>query len=329
MISSLGNSVSNLNYDSEEKSIVLVISSLNAKADKLIIDIPRIILDSKVNGNDKNFTVMVDDQPARFLELKNSIEEKPISNNMTDNTSAIQYSNNTESRKLMVEFEQNTKIIKISGTDTIISNEKNISTVEDNSRVYIPILVDSKNENLSLQLSGGTLNYAQLSLNSEDNRTLFLSISPYSNNGNLIIDIPRIILDSKVNGNDKNFTVMVDDQPARFLELKNSIEEKPISNNMTDNISAIQYSNNTESRKLMVEFEQNTKIIKISGTDTIKSNNQSKDDDTRNNMILRENKDVLNILFPIISLIVVLGGILLYFFLRKNKIYLMKIFKSK
>ncbi|HKR73745.1 MAG TPA: hypothetical protein VJR94_06500, partial [Candidatus Nitrosocosmicus sp.] len=115
MISSLGNSVSNLNYDSEEKSIVLVISSLNAKADKLIIDIPRIILDSKVNGNDKNFTVMVDDQPARFLELKNSIEEKPISNNMTDNISAIQYSNNTESRKLMVEFEQNTKIIKISG----------------------------------------------------------------------------------------------------------------------------------------------------------------------------------------------------------------------
>ncbi|HKR74438.1 MAG TPA: hypothetical protein VJR94_10050, partial [Candidatus Nitrosocosmicus sp.] len=105
--------------------------------------------------------------------------------------------------------------------------------------------------------------------------------------------------------------------------------EKPISNNMTDNISAIQYSNNTESRKLMVEFEQNTKIIKISGTDTIISNNQSKDDDTRNNMILRENKDVLNILFPIISLIVVLGGILLYFFLRKNKIYLMKIFKSK
>ena len=103
------------------------------------------------------------------------------------------------------------------------------------------------------------LDYFQLISNSEDNRTLLLSISPYSNKGNLIIDIPRIILDSKVNGNDKNFTVMEDDQPARFLELKNSIEEKPISNSMTDNISTIQYSNNTESRKLMVEFEQNTK----------------------------------------------------------------------
>lgn len=124
MISSYENLVSNINYDSEEKSIVLVISSLNAKADNLVIDIPRIILDSKANGIDKNFTVMVDDQPARFLELSNSNEEKRISNSITNSTSATQLSNNTDSRKLIVEFEPNTKIIKISGTDTTNSNNQ-------------------------------------------------------------------------------------------------------------------------------------------------------------------------------------------------------------
>ena len=182
----------------------------------------------------------------------------------------------------------------------------------------IPVMISSLGNSVS------NLNY-----DSEAKSIILVISSLNAKADTLIIDIPRIILDSKINGNDKNFTVTVDDQPARFLELKNSIEEKPISHSMTDNISAIQYSNNTESRKLMVEFEQNTKIIKISGTDTIISTNQAEDDDTRNTMILRENEDVINMLFPIISLIAVLSGILLYFYLRKNKIYLMKKFKSK
>ncbi len=324
MISSYENLVSNINYDSEEKSIVLVISSLNAKADNLVIDIPRIILDSKANGIDKNFTVMVDDQPARFLELSNSNEEKRISNSITNNTSATQLSNNTESRKLIVEFEPNTKIIKISGTDTSNSVGKNNSTLEDNSRFFIPILADNNIENLSLQLNGGTLMYVQLTTNSKDNKTLFLSISPYNNNGRLVIDIPRIILDSKANGIDKNFTVMVDDQPARFLELSNSNEEKRISNSITNNTSATQLSNNTESRKLIVEFEPNTKIIKISGTDTSNSNNQSKTENKKSNLIMEGDKGSIDTIFPIVLAIAISGSVLLYFFYRKNKLPLFK-----
>ncbi|HEU5121149.1 MAG TPA: hypothetical protein VFT71_09180, partial [Candidatus Nitrosocosmicus sp.] len=76
MISSYGNSILNLNFDNEEKSIILVISPLNTVYGKLLIDIPRTILDSKANGNDKNFTVMVDGLPAKFLEITNSSGEK-------------------------------------------------------------------------------------------------------------------------------------------------------------------------------------------------------------------------------------------------------------
>ena len=134
-ISSLGNPVSNINYDNEEKSIILVINSLNEKIDKLIIDIPRIILDSKVNGNDKNFTVLADDQPAKFLEIKNPDKGKPILNSTIGNISAVQYSNNTESRKLMVEFESNTKIIEIIGTDTTLANNQSIDNSTQNNTI--------------------------------------------------------------------------------------------------------------------------------------------------------------------------------------------------
>jgi hypothetical protein len=328
-ISSLGNPVSNINYDNEEKSIILVINSLNEKIDKLIIDIPRIILDSKVNGNDKNFTVLADDQPATFLEIKNPDKGKPILNSTIGNISAVQYSNNTESRKLMVEFESNTKIIEIIGTDTTLANEKNIPIGEVNSLFHVPILIDNNTENLSLQLSGGTLDYIQLTSSSEDNRTLLLSISSYSNKGNLIIDIPRIILDSKVNGNDKNFTVLADDQPAKFLEIKNPDKGKPILNSTIGNISAVQYPNNTESRKLMVEFESNTKIIEIIGTDTTLANNQSIDNSTQNNTIPEKDRNLGNFVFPIISIIVSLVGISLFFYFRKNKAHLMNKFKPK
>ncbi|HSA75252.1 MAG TPA: hypothetical protein VLE21_03600, partial [Candidatus Nitrosocosmicus sp.] len=174
-ISSYGNSILNLNFDNEEKSIILVISPLNTVNGKLLIDIPRTILDSKANGNDKNFTVTVDGQPAKFLEITNSSGEKIYSNSIINNLSAIQYSTNTESRLLMIEFDSNSKIIKISGTDTSNLDKENISTFMENSQFYVPILINSNIEYLPLQLIGGTLNNTQLVIDSQDNRTFFLS----------------------------------------------------------------------------------------------------------------------------------------------------------
>ena len=150
LISSNGNSVLNLNFDVEEKSIFMVTSSLNTPVSKLLIDIPRAILDSKANGKDKNFTVMADDLPAKFLEITNSSEEEIFSNSIINNVPSIQYSNNTESRILMIEFDSNSKIIKISGTDTNHSGNESqvnrsrtdeiLSGVESQSNTFIPII---------------------------------------------------------------------------------------------------------------------------------------------------------------------------------------------
>jgi hypothetical protein len=328
MISSYGNPILNLNFDNEEKSIMLVISPLNAVDNKLLIDIPRTILDSKANGNDKNFTVMVDGLPAKFLEITNSSGDKIYSNSIIDNVSAIQYSNNTDSRLLMIEFNSNSKIIKITGTDTSNLDKENISTFIEKSQFYVPVLINSNTDYLPLQLMGGILNNTQLVINSQDNRTFFLSIVPYSDDGKLLIDIPRTILDSKANGNDKNFTVMVDGLPAKFLEITNSSGDKIYSNSIIDNVSAIQYSNNTDSRLLMIEFNSNSKIIKITGTDTSNLDKKSQINDSRTDHTSSEDKSQYNIYVPIISIAVAFGIIVFYFLYRNNKLRFMKKLRS-
>ena len=328
MISSYGNPIFNLNFDNEEKSIILVISPLNAAQGKLLIDIPRTILDSKANGNDKNFTVMIDGLPAKFLEITNSSGGKIYSNSIINNVSAIQYSNNTESRLLIIEFDSNSKIIKITGTDTSNLDKENISTFMENSQFYVPILINSNIEYLPLQLIGGTLNNTQLVIDSQDNRTFFLSILPYSNNGKLLIDIPRTILDSKANGNDKNFTVMVDGLPAKFLEITNSSGEKIYSNDIINNVSAIQYPNNTESRLLMIEFDSNSKIIKITGTNTSNLDKEFQINNTRTLQTSSEGESQYNIFIPIIIVAVAFGIIVSYFLYRNNKLGFIQKFKS-
>jgi hypothetical protein len=79
----------------------------------------------------------------------------------------------------------------------------------------------------------------------------------------------------------------------------------------------------------MVEFESNTKIIEIIGTDTTLANNQSIDNSTQNNTIPEKDRNLGNFVFPIISIIVSLVGISLFFYFRKNKAHLMNKFKPK
>lgn len=133
MISSYGNQVSGLSYDDEENSIILLLNPLTSKGNNMWVDIPRDILDSKLNGNDKNFTVMIDDKPAKFLEITNNSKVNSVSNRHLDNISKIQYSNNTDTRELMIEYGADSKIIKISGTDTnnLSNKSQGIDTERD------------------------------------------------------------------------------------------------------------------------------------------------------------------------------------------------------
>ncbi len=164
----------------------------------------------------------------------------------------------------------------------------------------------------------------------EDENSIMLLLSPSDAKGNsILIDIPRNILDSTINGNDKNFTVMVDDQPAKFLEISNDSELNSISNSQIDNISEIQYSNNVDSRKLMIEFGADSKIIKISGTDTNNLINQSKSLNIPGNQTTQEKDGQQDIFFPILYIIVTVGIAVLYFLHRKNKLRIMRKTKSR
>ncbi|VFJ15056.1 hypothetical protein [Candidatus Nitrosocosmicus franklandus] len=327
-ISSYGNFISTIFFDNDEKSIIIITDPRNTLSGKLLIDIPRDILDSKANGNDKNFTVMIDDRPVKFLEVTNKSEEEIFSNNMINNLSPIQYPNNTESRILMIEFDSNSKIIKINGTNTSYLDKENISLLSESSLFYIPILTNSNIKHLPLQLTGGILNNTQLITNSQSNNVLILSILSYSNNGKLLIDIPRDILDSKANGNDKNFTVMIDDRPVKFLEVTNKSEEEIFSNNMINNLSPIQYPNNTESRILMIEFDSNSKIIKINGTNTNFSENGPQIDSTINAQTSIESESQQIIVILVIAVTIALSFLGLYLLYRKNKLSFIKKIKS-
>jgi len=80
-----------------------------------------------------------------------------------------------------------------------------------------------------------------------DNTTLLLNLSSASS-GTLVMDLPRNIIDSKGPRNvDENFTVFVDGQYIDYNEIRA----------------------NSQSRTIMLNFNNNPSVIEISGTRTI------------------------------------------------------------
>jgi hypothetical protein len=93
-------------------------------------------------------------------------------------------------------------------------------------------------------------------------------------------------------------------------------------------VSDIQYSNNAESRLLIIEFDSNSKIIKITGTDTSNLDKKDQINDTRTDHTPSEDKSQYNVYVPIIIVAVALGIIVFYFLYRNNRLRLMKKHRS-
>lgn len=211
------------------------------------------------------------------------------------------------------------------------TNDANFDKIQTNTSemlydIYYPIEVG--NLILPILISSDRNSVSNLFFDNEEESIIIVTDSLNTASGKLLIDIPRNILDSKANGNDKNFTVMVDDVPAKFLEVTNSSEEKMFSNSIINNGSAIQYSNNTESRILMIEFDSSSKIIKINGTDTNYLDKGFQANSTRTNQTYSESESQYNNFIPITAVIVVLGVVVFYFLYRKNKLPYIKKFRS-
>jgi hypothetical protein len=103
------------------------------------------------------------------------------------------------------------------------------------------LTVAGKSYPVKYQITGGKLNNMTVDINKG---TLLVGISSQSN-GNLTIELPRNVLDSKKpGGSDEQFVVFQDGQNSEF-------EEK---------------SNNNQSRTLAINFDKGTQEIEIDGT---------------------------------------------------------------
>ena len=172
----------------------------------------------------------------------------------------------------------------------------------------------------------------------EDQNALFILMNPLpSNETNLLIQIPRYIIDSKTPENkDNDFTVLIDGKPSKYTEIisrnesgnisssisgpnirsNSSQEEAPAGHSSIDNTF-----NDIPNRKLLIDFQKDTKVIKIAGTDLSKTQNQNQNQNQ-------------NVYFSIITLIIsaIIGisvATIIYILYKKGKIRFGEIFKFK
>jgi hypothetical protein len=148
-ISSNGRQLNNLLYDTEEKSILLIMApptnNNTSNNGTLVVDIPRVILDSQLNNKDQNFTVTIDGHPTKFVENTKKIISGIKSNSTKDNTTSSQNSNYLgDTRELAIEFAQDSEIIRITGTNI---NESLDQTNQTNSNKQSVSFTNAEQQN--------------------------------------------------------------------------------------------------------------------------------------------------------------------------------------
>ncbi len=138
-------------------------------------------------------------------------------------------------------------------------------------------------------------------------------IDPFNIKGNLFIQIPRSILDSKTPDNkDNRFEVLVDDKPSNFVEITPTNNSNLTTNNKTIN----SFFNDIPNRELSIGFGKDTKVIKISGSDL-----STKQKHTQNQ--IHPQTDWFNIIIPIVSISLAILLVIIIFFYKKGKLSFM------
>jgi hypothetical protein len=141
-ISNIGVRINNILYDNDQRSIILVLTPDQNKSGIVEIELPRNIIDSRIDEKDKNFTVLVNNQPAKYQEI--------IDKN-NSSISSGEYTLDKDSRKLVIEFGKDARVIKIIGTelnnitnqnqsDLDISKSNDIQDGDQNPFLLIPMI---------------------------------------------------------------------------------------------------------------------------------------------------------------------------------------------
>ena len=319
-ISNAGDRISNILYDEDQRSLILVLTPSQNKTGIVEIDLPRNIIDSSTDEGDKNFTVLVNNQRAKYQEIIDNNNSNLSSPSIGNNTSSGEYTLDNDSRKLLIEFGKDARVIKIIGTELNKTTSQNQSGLDKILQQIIPITVDNKIHYTSVKLKGGSLNDLHLESNSKI-KALILDIISYNENGELSIDLPRNIIDSSTDEGDKNFTVLVNNQRAKYQEIIDNNNSNLSSPSIGNNTSSGEYTLDNDSRKLLIEFGKDARVIKIIGTELNKttSQNQSGLDISKSNDIHGGDQNPF-FLVPIISFILGVVMVVVYFMYRKSRV---------
>ncbi len=149
-ISNTGDRINNILYDNDQRSIILVLTPSQNKSGIVEIDLPRNIIDSRIDEGDKNFTVLVNNQPAKYQEIIDKNNSNASSPSIGSNTSSGEYTLDNDSRKLVIEFGKDARVIKIIGTELNITSQNqsgsdiaklnNIQSDDQNPFFMIPFI---------------------------------------------------------------------------------------------------------------------------------------------------------------------------------------------
>jgi Holliday junction resolvase len=318
------NLIDNIIYEKDKNYLTVILNKPSFNENSLIIQIPRNILDSKTQDNkDKNFTVLINNKPSKYLEINNKSISK-INLNSDDGSELIKNAlNNTANRIISIKFDKDSKVIKILGTD-LSENQRLVPKIQKQLHIIFPIEIENKITYLTLYIEGGYLTDINLRQNSLKNNTLELFLNPFNIDGNLLIQIPRNILDSKTQDNkDKNFTVLINNKPSKYLEINNKSISK-INLNSDDGSELIKNAlNNTANRIISIKFDKDSKVIKILGTDL--SENQRLVPKIQNSI-----NNGFNFINPIIIITVFfIITVTIYLLYKNGKLKFVKTFKFK
>ena len=189
--------------------------------------------------------------------------------------------------------------------------------------VYYQIKTGSILNPISISNAGDRINNI---VYDNDQKSIIIVLTPSQNKSGIVeVNLPRNIIDSKIDKRDKNFTVLVNNQPAKYQEIIEKNNSNILSPGIGSNTSSGGYTLDNDSRKLVIEFGKDARIIKIIGTelDNISSQNQSGLDISKSNDIQDSDQNSL-FLVPIISFIVGIILVAVYFMYRKRKVKLRK-----
>jgi len=201
----------------------------------LTITLPRSLIDAKINEQDDNFFVLINGDEVEFDEHSSD----------TDRTLTIAFPYGSKEIEIIGSYisYKSSSYYPSTPTQSSPSTFKSYADTgssgpNDPSQIYSINVIDAK---YSIDYRKSTGNVLSATANGESNSIILRFYT--SNDGQITITLPRELIDSKINGRDDNFFVLLDGEEVDISETKTSY-----------------------ARTLIIPFSANTDQIEIIGS---------------------------------------------------------------